>query len=253
MTQRIRPQSTRRVPSKLEQGYIIHDRRSSVFERATTTLLVTVRDRHGKVVGVRKVIGDLYTIQWAAMMWTTLVLALQKTVAEAAINPTTYSNMPQGIANTSLGTISGNILHSTDGTAIYFGSPASQSAMCGALEQMAAGVNVLKFAIGKGAGVAAATDSALANATGDTGAPSIPSVALSTNQNQISLAVTISPASTPVTITEAGLQALLYVLTAITTNGTYAQKTILLTHDFFTGVSVPGGGTVSLALTLNFN
>lgn len=104
----------------------------------------------------------------------------------------------------------------------------------------------LAMVIGTSSPTVAHTDFALTAAVAASGTPNVPVWTLSGNQHVITISEVLSPTSTPVTITEAGITVNLFNTSAV-------YITCMITHDVFTGVAVPSSGTITLTYQFTFN
>jgi hypothetical protein len=180
-------------------------------------LTIEARDKDGKLV--QKVIkeSDMYLDQWGAWICGFFKYFIKQSDA------TTYS------------------CKNTAGTSKTIGGATYNSPWNVTIEQ-----NTLAMTIGTSSPTVAHTDYALTAAVAATGTPNVPVWTFSGNQHVITISEVLSPTSTPVTITEAGI-------TITFTDSANATFTGLITHDVFTGVAVPASGTITLTYQFTFN
>jgi len=197
-------------------------------ERARATsvmrLHITVKDKNGKVLTETNRDSDMYLDQWQA-----IIAALFKNLGVGTYTgATTFSCKDTGGSSRTLGGASGS----------------SSPFFAVALEGLASEVQVQ---VGTGTSTAIHTDYALTNAI--SGATTYPTSITTSNPSgnilYVSFSATITIAA-GATVSEA-------VVTLVVYDSGGTQRTLAITHDVFTGVVVPAGGSITLNYTLQYN
>ena len=191
----------------------------------TVKLHILVHDKDGKLVKEKFIDNDMYLDQWGA-----IIAALFKNLGNGTYSlSTTYSCKNSGGTAVTLGGVAGT------GNSPFFAT---------ALEGLA---GQLKVAIGTGGAAAAHSDYWLQTPiSGGQGYPSSVSESNpSGNILYVSFSVTITLAA-GATVSEAVVQ-------LIVLDSAGAQKGLAITHDVFTGVAVPAGGSITLNYTFQYN
>jgi len=191
----------------------------------TVKLHILVHDKDGKLVKEKFIDNDMYLDQWGA-----IIAALFKNLGNVTYSlSTTYSCKDTTGAAVTLGGVA------STGNSPFFAT---------ALEGLS---GELQVAIGTGTTAAVHTDYALQ--TPISGATAYPSSVSESNPSgsilYVSFSVTIT-LSSAATVSEAVVQ-------LIALNSAGAQKTLAITHDVFTGVAVPAGGSITLNYTFQYN
>jgi hypothetical protein len=187
-------------------------------------LHITVKDKDGKTLNELDHNEDMWLDQWGMIM-----AALFKNLGVGTYaGATTFTCKDTSGTSRNLGGASGN------------SSPFFENVLMGLANQVL-------VQVGTGTSAAAHTDYGLQAAV--SGATSYPTSISESNPSgnilYVSFSVTITIASAT-TVSEA-------VITVVVLDSTGAQRTLAITHDVFTGVPVPGGGSITLNYTLQFN
>lgn len=187
-------------------------------------LHIVVHDKNGKFVSEKFIDNDMYLDQWGA-----IIAALFKNLGNATYTlSTTYS------------------CKNSAGTSILLGGVNTNNSpfMASALEGL---VGQLKVAVGTGTNAAVHTDYWLQ--TPVTGASAYPAAVTETNPSGSILYVSFSA-----TITiAAGAAVTEAIVTLIVLSSTAVQQGVSITHDVFSVVNVPAGGSITLNYTFQFN
>lgn len=191
--------------------------RRLITHKSGAQLVITVKDKDGNITGQQVKECDLYLDQWGAMIASLLKYSINSADSTVyACKDTSGAALNLGGSNASYGDAWGTISAST-----------------------------LRVQIGTAGSGPAHTDYADAVSVTPVGTPSVPQVTVSGNQLIITFSCSISPTSTPVTITEAVIYVSVY-------NSAGATKQAAFTHDLFS-VAVGSSGSITLAYSFTFN
>jgi hypothetical protein len=187
-------------------------------------LQIIVKDKDGEILEEKNHDNDMYLDQWQA-----IIASLFKNLGNGTYSAsTTFNCKDTGGTSRTLGGVAGT------GNSPFFAT---------ALEGASGGMQV---SIGTGTNAAAHSDYALQTPAGYSAYPS--SITTSNPSGGIlyvSFSVTIT-CTNATTVSEA-----IVTVNALDNGGT--SRTLAITHDVFTGVPVPAGGSITLNYTFQYN
>lgn len=184
---------------------------------------IEVKDKKGKVIKVLEKDADLLTRQWGAFIAAFFKQWIDLTYAN------TYDCYDESGTSISLG--GDTSIHTSDAYSPGFDSDMGTT---------------LVICIGTGTTSPSVDDYNLESQVASE-KPAAPSLDIDTGTGKIRVvfSATISPPTTPITITESGIKCVIEAVDA--------PYTCLICRDTFAGVDVPSGGSITVTYTFEFN